>query len=466
MGWQSPKDNNTPMSPKSDHYPYAHMVKSKTSPKIVQRKSSYSFDLQPHHQNPPPLHLPPPPPLPHPSSSPRDASRTSTPKKFFSTFGHHKPMDPNLNHYETIPTATTTASTTTAPNNCLTSSSATSTSHGGGYHQNGKKSENNVKQKNIMDSVSCCSAGGGGGGSVGGRGGNSSYSSCTSENHSNLTYKNRHIKESTKDSLASKSSNNKHKQKLIMSSSTMAPNENNKNRNNPLDAYDMSEIRFVNGHTGRALKTESKYGKILQTNRASTINNHDKINANCPPIFSSSSSPSSSASNFKAVGGGSSCGSPSLGVGIRNENNNNNNTNHNNNNHHNNGNVLNNNIFHYPPPPPLPIPHEHHEHQHHHHYQQQIVYNASIGSHHQYYQHQHPSLTTMENESNSAGLVKSRHRSDFGKGCGGGALRPVNRYSNCSTLSAPGSHHPMMNTLSSPESAYSTGYSTDGTSPG
>lgn len=44
----------------------------------------------------------------------------------------------------------------------------------------------------------------------------------------------------------------------------------------------------------------------------------------------------------------------------------------------------------------------------------------------------------------------------------------TNRYSNGSHLSAPGTHQlaHMINSLSSPESAYSTGYSTDGTSPG
>lgn len=44
----------------------------------------------------------------------------------------------------------------------------------------------------------------------------------------------------------------------------------------------------------------------------------------------------------------------------------------------------------------------------------------------------------------------------------------TNRYSNGSHLTAPGTHQlaHMINTLSSPESAYSTGYSTDGTSPG
>lgn len=44
----------------------------------------------------------------------------------------------------------------------------------------------------------------------------------------------------------------------------------------------------------------------------------------------------------------------------------------------------------------------------------------------------------------------------------------TNRYSNGNHLTAPGTHQlaHMMNTLSSPESAYSTGYSTDGTSPG
>lgn len=58
-GWQSPQDN--PVSPKSDNYPYRHTVKSMSSPKHMIRNSSYTLEtnssntyhqqLQSNHQN-------------------------------------------------------------------------------------------------------------------------------------------------------------------------------------------------------------------------------------------------------------------------------------------------------------------------------------------------------------------------------------------------------------------------------
>lgn len=75
-----------------------------------------------------------------------------------------------------------------------------------------------------------------------------------------------------------------------------------------------------------------------------------------------------------------------------------------------------------------------------------------------------------KNKMNALGqstVQTNNFRRTNGEGSRKNMLR-TNRYSNGSHLTAPGAHNlsHMMNTLSSPESAYSTGYSTDGTSPG
>lgn len=360
VGWQSPPENNTPMSPKSDHTTnntYQHIMVKSVSPKFQKNCQPAKCPIPLANQSTTNTT--------HTNQQQHKVSMVSNERSPLTSYS--KTMDSNLNHYD--------------HQNKYYHQSPPDRS----YSASHPKLSATQQRENFFDFPP--------------------KSTVTNRNEK-MVLTNRFGGSQTSSPLpTTKHTTPKMAEKYQKSKDCI--NQNTKP--NPLEGYDMSEIRFVNGQKG-VRHAEPRYGKIMSTNTTSEpiakskphYGPQDKIIADCPTVLMNEI-------------------------------------------YNNNNNVcVNNNHYHSP----------------------QHTSNISI--------HYHPPIVITERvgcpRMDSPVLVKSAHCGGGGEQAGKHMMR-ANRYSNgsLSASSAAGSHHHlshMINSLSSPESAYSTGYSTDGTSPG